>query len=79
MAKMVLLLLSITLSLSILPLLASATFHVKGSVYCDTCRAGFETNATFYIQGTNLMPHFTYLDFKKKLTSLLVLTAETLT
>lgn len=37
--------------ISILPLLATALFHVKGSVYCDTCRAGFETNATFYIQG----------------------------
>jgi hypothetical protein len=37
--------------ISVLPLLATAMFHVKGCVYCDTCRAGFETNATFYIQG----------------------------
>ncbi|RDX81745.1 Protein DOWNSTREAM OF FLC [Mucuna pruriens] len=41
------------LTLSIFPI-ATPTFHVKGSVYCDTCRAGFETNATFYIQGARV-------------------------
>lgn len=50
MTTMVLLLMALSL-ISILPLLTTALFHVKGSVYCDTCRAGFETNATFYIQG----------------------------
>jgi len=39
------------LALFIFPV-ATATLHVKGSVYCDTCRAGFETNVTFYIEGT---------------------------
>ncbi|XP_061336590.1 protein DOWNSTREAM OF FLC-like [Gastrolobium bilobum] len=56
MATRVLLLMA--LSLSILPLLllpvATAQFHVKGSVYCDTCRAGFETNVTFYIEGARV-------------------------
>lgn len=53
-------LLLVALSLCILPLIfpvATATFHVKGSVYCDTCRAGFETNATFYIEGTHTHTH----------------------
>ncbi|XP_027337891.1 protein DOWNSTREAM OF FLC [Abrus precatorius] len=55
MATRVVLLMALTLY--ILPLLfpvATATFHVKGSVYCDTCRAGFETNATFYIAGARV-------------------------
>lgn len=28
-------------------------FVVEGRVYCDTCRAGFETNVTEYIAGMN--------------------------
>ncbi|KAK1291210.1 Pollen-specific protein C13 [Acorus calamus] len=28
------------------------TFIIQGRVYCDTCRAGFETPATLYVQGT---------------------------
>ncbi|TKY47643.1 DOWNSTREAM OF FLC [Spatholobus suberectus] len=55
MAPRVLLLMALTLY--IFPLLfpiATATFHVKGSVYCDTCRAGFETNATLYIEGARV-------------------------
>ncbi|KAL5163985.1 Protein DOWNSTREAM OF FLC [Glycine soja] len=51
MATRVLLLMALTLY--IFPI-ATATFHVKGSVYCDTCRAGFETNATFYIRGARV-------------------------
>lgn len=27
-------------------------YIVQGRVYCDTCRAGFETNVTTYIKGT---------------------------
>ncbi|KAK1318070.1 Pollen-specific protein C13 [Acorus calamus] len=30
------------------------TFIVQGRVYCDTCRAGFETPATIYIPGANV-------------------------
>lgn len=26
-------------------------YIVQGRVYCDTCRAGFETNVTEYIKG----------------------------
>ncbi|XP_028755057.1 pollen-specific protein C13-like [Neltuma alba] len=29
-------------------------FRVKGRVYCDTCRAGFETNVTTYIAGAKV-------------------------
>ena len=44
--------------LCVLPALAlgsrpiSNPFNVQGRVYCDTCRAGFETSATTYIPGT---------------------------
>ena len=30
----------------------SPDYVVQGRVYCDTCRAGFETNVTEYIKGT---------------------------
>ncbi|KAJ3697218.1 hypothetical protein LUZ61_000923 [Rhynchospora tenuis] len=30
------------------------TFTVEGRVYCDTCRAGFETSATTYISGAKV-------------------------
>lgn len=40
---------------------SGSTFHVIGRVYCDTCRCGFETPATNYIQGTNIYKsHFEY-------------------
>ncbi|ERN18998.1 hypothetical protein AMTRI_Chr10g8530 [Amborella trichopoda] len=29
-------------------------FEVEGRVYCDTCRAGFETSATTYIKGSTV-------------------------
>ncbi|KAE8077348.1 hypothetical protein FH972_015920 [Carpinus fangiana] len=32
----------------------SNPFVVKGRVYCDTCRAGFETSATTYIAGARV-------------------------
>ncbi|KAB1199832.1 Protein DOWNSTREAM OF FLC [Morella rubra] len=32
----------------------SDRFIVKGRVYCDTCRAGFETSATTYITGAKV-------------------------
>ncbi|KAK1317641.1 Pollen-specific protein C13 [Acorus calamus] len=30
------------------------TFIIQGRVYCDTCRAGFETPATLYVQGAKV-------------------------
>ncbi|KAL4349931.1 hypothetical protein HN51_031019 [Arachis hypogaea] len=33
---------------------ATEACHVKGRVYCDTCRFGFETKATFYIPGATV-------------------------
>lgn len=33
---------------------AAPDFIIRGRVYCDTCRAGFETNVTKYIEGTPL-------------------------
>lgn len=33
-------------------------FVIQGRVYCDTCRAGFQTNVTEYIKGNN-MPFLT--------------------
>ncbi|KAK7301247.1 hypothetical protein RJT34_12108 [Clitoria ternatea] len=46
--------------LCFLPAMVSAirpvkTFYVKGRVYCDPCRAGFETSATTYIAGAEVM------------------------
>jgi len=29
-------------------------YVIQGRVYCDTCRAGFETNVTEYIKGMQL-------------------------
>ncbi|KAG5018982.1 hypothetical protein AAZX31_06G100900 [Glycine max] len=34
---------------------AKNPFCVKGRVYCDPCRAGFETSATTYIAGAEIM------------------------
>jgi len=45
-------------ALCILPALCTATagdtnpFRLIGRVYCDTCRAGFETSVTKYLAGT---------------------------
>ncbi|XP_019416646.1 PREDICTED: protein DOWNSTREAM OF FLC [Lupinus angustifolius] len=47
----------IALSFCIIPSLipvTTAKYHVKGCVYCDTCRAGFETNVTTYIEGARV-------------------------
>ncbi|XXG70667.1 hypothetical protein AAC387_Pa07g0099 [Persea americana] len=33
---------------------AAPDFIVQGRVYCDTCRAGFETNVTKYIEGAKV-------------------------
>ncbi|CAB4267101.1 unnamed protein product [Prunus armeniaca] len=47
-------------ALCVLPALAVATrpmrtpFTVEGKVYCDNCRAGFETSATTYIPGATV-------------------------
>lgn len=53
-------------SLRILPVIVAILFYVladtavatsapdyliQGRVYCDTCRAGFETNVTEYVKG----------------------------
>lgn len=37
------------------------SFRVQGRVYCDTCRAGFETNVTYYIQGIYLYNYYIYI------------------
>ncbi|KVH87584.1 protein DOWNSTREAM OF FLC-like [Cynara cardunculus var. scolymus] len=48
------------LALSLLPLLSTATvdagnpFRLKGRVYCDTCRCGFETSVTKYLAGAKV-------------------------
>ncbi|CAN8298987.1 unnamed protein product [Cochlearia groenlandica] len=47
----------VVLCISLLPLAAVAVgtpFHIEGSVYCDTCRFGFETIATKYIAGAKV-------------------------
>ncbi|PON61610.1 Allergen Ole e 1, conserved site [Parasponia andersonii] len=58
MAKAVLL-----MALCLLPALAMAirtekvkedSLKLEGKVYCDTCRAGFETSATTYIEGATV-------------------------
>ncbi|BAT78546.1 hypothetical protein VIGAN_02123600 [Vigna angularis var. angularis] len=49
------------LALCVLPAMVVAIrpaknpFSVKGRVYCDRCRAGFETSATTYIAGAEVM------------------------
>lgn len=53
-------------TLCVLPALAVATrpmrtpFTVEGKVYCDTCRAGFETSATTYIPGNHSYSNFVF-------------------
>ncbi|XP_047967845.1 protein DOWNSTREAM OF FLC-like [Salvia hispanica] len=32
----------------------SQPFHLQGSVYCDTCRCGYETDATEYMAGATI-------------------------
>lgn len=51
------------LALCLLPVLSTAiatgnTFSLKGRVYCDTCRCGFETSATTYLAGTYISISF---------------------
>ncbi|ESW08219.1 hypothetical protein PHAVU_009G028900 [Phaseolus vulgaris] len=49
------------LAMCVLPAMVAAIrpvnreFSVKGRVYCDRCRAGFETSATTYIAGAEVM------------------------
>lgn len=51
--------LMLLVALCVLPALVSAgrpvsqPFVLQGRVYCDTCRAGFETSATTYIAGNH--------------------------
>lgn len=54
-------------ALCALPALISARRHhvekpfiLEGRVYCDTCRAGFETSATTYIPGIYYFPSAIY-------------------
>ncbi|EEF48468.1 pollen-specific protein C13 [Ricinus communis] len=48
------------LALCVLPALVAAArparnpFEVEGRVYCDTCRAGFETSKTTYVAGAKV-------------------------
>ncbi|XP_078448490.1 pollen-specific protein C13-like [Wolffia australiana] len=37
-----------------LPAAEAQSFVVEGRVYCDTCRAGFETTATTYLTGARV-------------------------
>ncbi|ONK73142.1 uncharacterized protein A4U43_C04F27680 [Asparagus officinalis] len=41
-------------SVAVLSLVAAETFTIQGRVYCDTCRAGFETSATEYMEGAKV-------------------------
>ncbi|KAJ3669573.1 hypothetical protein LUZ60_011523 [Juncus effusus] len=55
MAKVVLVLLAIAASLCIVgAMLPLPHFTIKGRVYCDTCRVGFVTTASEYIQGATV-------------------------
>lgn len=71
----------ILMALCILPALVSArplrsNFIVQGRVYCDTCRAGFETTASTYMHGRFLISFYSsssshyyfYIEFFVKLT-----------
>ncbi|GLT68848.1 hypothetical protein SLA2020_410440 [Shorea laevis] len=45
------------LALCVIPMLASAKpgpFQIRGKVYCDTCRAGFETVKSYYISAAKV-------------------------
>ncbi|GAA0156030.1 hypothetical protein Leryth_009259 [Lithospermum erythrorhizon] len=43
----------IVLALCMLPAIVSAApFHLVGKCYCDTCRVGFETDASEYLPGS---------------------------
>ncbi|PKA66958.1 Pollen-specific protein C13 [Apostasia shenzhenica] len=48
--------------LSVLSACVTATdnFSVEGRVYCDTCRAGFETNVTEYVSGARVKVECTH-------------------
>ncbi|KAI4307362.1 hypothetical protein L6164_030562 [Bauhinia variegata] len=52
---------ALLLALCVLPAMVAAIrpeknpFCVQGRVYCDTCRAGFETPATTYIAGAEVI------------------------
>lgn len=62
MAKTVLLIaLCLLLALAVESRPMKNPFVVEGKVYCDTCRAGFETSATTYIPGKSLTFVFTVL------------------
>lgn len=55
MAKLLLVLLAVCVA----PAIVSARFmnkkfEVRGAVYCDTCRCGFETDASEYLAGNSL-------------------------
>ncbi|KAF5763319.1 hypothetical protein HanXRQr2_Chr15g0678871 [Helianthus annuus] len=41
-------------ALSIAATLTDSPFRLKGRVYCDTCRAGFETSVTKYLAGAKV-------------------------
>ncbi|KAI5669917.1 hypothetical protein M9H77_19770 [Catharanthus roseus] len=49
----------VLLAVCLLPALASALFSgkyflLRGKVYCDTCRVGYETTATKYLPGSHV-------------------------
>ncbi|KAL2317718.1 hypothetical protein Fmac_031594 [Flemingia macrophylla] len=65
---------------SVLPTMVSAIllhlnpFYVKGRVYCDPCRAGFETPATTYIVGAEVT-----LQCKDRMTNKIVYSEKVMT
>ncbi|WOK97099.1 hypothetical protein Cni_G05807 [Canna indica] len=54
MAKLQLLPLLAALCLALAGVATARKFEVQGRVYCDTCRAGFETSASQYIAGAKV-------------------------
>ncbi|KAL0378478.1 UNVERIFIED_CONTAM: protein DOWNSTREAM OF FLC [Sesamum radiatum] len=63
----------------VLPAIVSAhfvrdPFHVTGSVYCDTCRCGYETDATTYMAGATVR-----IECRNKDTAQLTYTKEAVT
>lgn len=56
MAKLLLLLLAACFVPAIVTarFMTKPTFHVEGCVYCDTCRCGYETDASEYMEGATV-------------------------
>ncbi|XP_047307110.1 pollen-specific protein C13-like [Impatiens glandulifera] len=68
------------IALCLLPAIVTATrpmvepLSLEGRVYCDTCRAGFETSATTYISGAKVR-----IECRDKISQKVVYSVETTT